>query len=269
VNTHLLVSDADHFRVDYEINPYMSTADQPDHDAAVAEHDAIVAAHRGAGRTVERLPSAVDCPDMVFTANAALVSGRVAVLGNLPGPRRPETPHHRAWLRDHGYTVLDAPHRFSGQGDALPCGDLLLTGHGQRTDRRMLGFLAEHLGYEVVGLRTVGPQWYDLDLALAVIDNPRTLAWCPPAFDGPSRDRIRGLGLELIEVSEEEAGRFALNLVSDGRTVTMGDGAPRFAALLRDRGLDVVELATAQLAKGGGGVRCTALSLNPAPGRAA
>jgi N-dimethylarginine dimethylaminohydrolase len=125
VNTHLLVSDADHFRVDYEINPYMSTDDQPDHTAAVAEHDAIVAAHRGAGRTVERLASAPECPDMVFTANAALVSGRVAVLGNLPEPRRPETPHHRAWLHERGYDVLEAPYRFSGQGDALPCGELL------------------------------------------------------------------------------------------------------------------------------------------------
>jgi N-dimethylarginine dimethylaminohydrolase len=268
VNTHLLVSDADHFRVDYEINPYMSTDDQPDRSAAVAEHDAIVAAHRGAGRTVERLPSAPDCPDMVFTANAALVSGRVAVLGNLPEPRRPETPHHRAWLHERGYDVLQAPYRFSGQGDALPCGELLLAGHGQRTDHRMLGFLAEHLGYDVVGLRTVGPQWYDLDLALAVIDNPHTLAWCPPAFDGPSQERIRGLGLELIEVPVDEALRFALNLVSDGATVTMTDRAPAFAARLRARGLDVVELATAQLAKGGGGVRCTALSLNPAPGGA-
>ena len=49
----------------------------------------------------------------------------------------------------------------------------------------------------------------------------------------------------------------------------MTDRAPRLAAQLRARGLRVVELATGQLAKGGGGVRCTALSLNAAPPRAA
>lgn len=269
LNSHLVVSDADHFRVDYEINPYMDAHEQPDRDAAVAEHARIVEAHRAAGRTVEYLPSAPQCPDMVFTANAALVSGPTAVLGDPPTERRPEIAHHRAWLQRRGLEVVDAPYAFSGQGDALPCGELLLAGHGQRTDVRMHRFLGERLGYEVVGLRTAGPEWYDLDLAVAVIDNPHTLAWCPAAFDGPSRRRIRGLGLDLIEVSVGEAQRFALNLISDGDTVTMTDRAPRLAAQLRERGLRVVELATRELAKGGGGVRCTALTLNPAPGAAA
>ncbi|WP_300014093.1 arginine deiminase-related protein [Pseudonocardia sp.] len=263
MNTRLLVSDADNFRVDHEINPYMSVHDQPDRDAVIGEHAAIVDAHRDAGRRVERLSSAAECPDMVFTANAALVSGDTAVLGRLPPARRDETPHHRRWLRHHGFEVHEAPHDFSGQGDALPCGNLLLAGHGQRTDRRMHGFLAERLGYRVVSLRTVGPRWYDLDLAVAVIDE-QTLAWFPAAFDGPSRDRIRGLGLDLIEVTPAEAGRFALNLISDGSTVTMTDRAPGLAEQLRDRGLAVVPLSTRELAKGGGGVRCTALTLYPA-----
>ena len=266
MNTHLLMSDAAHFRVDYEINPYMSTADQPDRGAAIAEHNAIVAAHRTAGRRIEHLPSDEACPDMVFTANAALVSGNVAVLGNLPPARRNETRHHRAWLRDRGLTVVEAPFAFSGQGDALVCGELLLAAHGQRTDVRMHDVLAETFGYQVVSLRTTGPQWYDLDLAIAVIDDD-VLAWCPTAFDEPSRCRVRELGLELIEVGDDEAGRFALNLISDGTTVTMTDAAPHLAQGLRDRGLEIIELSTAQLAKGGGGVRCTALSLNPAPAR--
>jgi N-dimethylarginine dimethylaminohydrolase len=269
MNTHLLVSDAAHFRVDYEINPYMSTDRQPDRAVAIAEHDAIIAAHRRAGRVIEYLPSAAECPDMVFTANAALVSGNSAVLGNLPTARRAETPHYRAWLQRHGLTVLDAPYAFSGQGDALPCGGLLLAAHGQRTDRRMHDVLADQLDYQVVSLQTVSPQWYDLDLALAVIDHPDTLAWCPQAFDEPSRRRIRRLGLDLIEVSPNEAARFGLNLISDGATVTMNDRAPRLAAELRARDLQVIELATAQLAKGGGGVRCTALTLYPAPVAAA
>lgn len=264
LNGHLLVSDADHFRVDFEINPYMSTHDQPDRLAARAEHAGIVRAHRTAGRRGEWLPSAPDCPDMVFTANAGLVCGGQVVLARLPGPRRPETPHHRAWFESRGYTVVDAPYDFSGQGDALPCGPLLLAGSGHRTDARMHPFLADRLGYQVVSLRTVGPLWYDLDLALGVVA-PDLLLWCPEAFEPGSRARIRALGPELVEVAECDARRFALNLVSDGRTVTMTDRAPRVAAELRDRGLTVLELPTTQLAKGGGGVRCTALTLHPAP----
>ncbi|MER6447532.1 amidinotransferase [Streptomyces venezuelae] len=267
MNSELLVSDAIHFRVDYEINPYMDTGVQPDTAAALAEHQAIVAAHLAAGRKVEYVPSAPECPDMVFTANAAVVRGHRAVLGRPPAQRAAEIPYFREWLSGRGYEVVEAPYAFSGQGDALACGELLLTGHGQRTDERMLGVLARELDYEVVPLRTVSSRWYDLDLAVGVI-GPDTLAYCPQALDAAGQRTLRGLGVDLIEVSVEEAARFALNLVSDGTTVTMAQDAPRLAAALRDRGLRVVTLDTTQLAKGGGGIRCTALTLdNPPAGR--
>ena len=261
MNTKLLVSDTCHYRIDYEINPYMSIGLQPDPRRAATEHNSIIAAHRAAGRAVEYLPSAPECPDMVFTANTAVVAGDRAVLGHPPGPRLPEIPYVRTWLRQCGYDVLDAPYPFSGQGDALRCGTVMLAASGQRTDRRMHPVLADHLGLEVVALHTSGPLWYDLDLAVAVVDNPHTLAYCPEALDRPSVHALHELGLDLIEVTVEEAARFALNLISDGTTVTMTSGAPRLAAELRERGLHVVELDTTELRKGGGGVRCTALTL--------
>ncbi|MET8849753.1 arginine deiminase-related protein [Amycolatopsis sp. NPDC004625] len=255
------MSDARYFRVDYVINPYMDTAVQPDPAAAAAEHDALVAAHLAAGRKVELLASAPECPDMVYTANAAVVRGRRAVLANLPPERRAETPYHHEWFADNGFEVIESPYPFSGQGDALACGDLLLAGYGQRTDPRAHDVVAEFLGYGIVPLRTTGPRWYDLDLVVAVL-GPALLAYYPDALDAPSRARLRGLGLELIEVGEREATAFALNLVSDGTTVTMTAGAPELAGRLRERGLTVVELDTTQLRKGGGGVRCTALTLD-------
>jgi N-dimethylarginine dimethylaminohydrolase len=268
LNTHLLVSDARHFRIDYVINPYMDPADQPDPSAVAAEHEALVDAHVRAGRAVERMPTVAENPDMVYTANGAVVVDGVAVLGDPPAPRRGEIPHHRRALGELGLTVLEAPFPFSGQGDVLACGDLLLTAHGRRTDPRMLPFLAENLGRTVVPLRTAGPEWYDLDLAVGVLD-AATVAWFPDALDAASRRRLACLaaleGIDLLEVSRPEAEAFALNLVSDGRTVTMTTGAPRLAAELRDRGLAVDEIDTAQLRKGGGGVRCTALTLDGVP----
>ncbi|EQD83543.1 hypothetical protein N599_24665, partial [Saccharopolyspora erythraea D] len=94
MNTRLLVSDAEHFRIDYEINPYMTTDNQPDTALAVAEHKAILEAHLNAGRFLEHVPSEPECPDMVYVANSALVCGGRAVLGSLPAARRPETRHH-------------------------------------------------------------------------------------------------------------------------------------------------------------------------------
>lgn len=264
MNTELLVCDTTYFRVEYEINPYMDSRVQPDPIAAAAEHGAIVSAHLAAGRRVRRLPSVRECPDMVYTANAAIVCGGRAVLGDPPPQRKAEIPYFYDWLCRYGLEVLEAPYPFSGQGDALPCGELLLTGYGQRTDRRMCAVLAEHLGYaydHVVALHTTSSRWFDLDLAVAVIA-PHTLAYYPGAFDQCSRRRLHSLGLDLIQVSAAEAARFALNLISDFTTVTMTSGAPRLAAELRGRGLKVAELATVELAKGGGGIRCTALTLD-------
>jgi N-dimethylarginine dimethylaminohydrolase len=261
MNTNLLVSDTWHYRIDYEINPYMSVGVQPDPRRAATEHHGIVGAHRRAGRAVEYIASAPECPDMVFTANTAVVVGDRAVLGRPPDPRLPEIPYVRSWLQLRGYEVLDAPYAFSGQGDALRCGSMLLAASGQRTDRRMHAVLADHLGLEIVPLCTSGPLWYDLDLAVAVIDGPRTIAYCPEALDETSVYELHGLGLDLIKVTVDEAAMFALNLISDGTTVTMTAGAPMLAAELRERGLRVVELDTTELRKGGGGVRCTALTL--------
>ena len=121
MNTELLLSDAAHFRVEYEINPYMDTGLQPDRHAAIAEHEAIVRAHEAAGRRVRRIAAAWECPDMVYTANAAIVRGSRAVLGDPPPERKAEIPYFRDWLEDDGREVLDAPYPFSGQGDAGAC----------------------------------------------------------------------------------------------------------------------------------------------------
>ncbi len=262
MNKTLLVSDADNFSVEFEINPYMHKVDQPDWDLAVVEHEAIVAAHVDAGRSTEYVPTVSGCPDMIYTANAALVRGGQAMMAQLPPERDPELPHFRRWFLERGYDVIDAPYRFSGQGDALAFGSRLFAGSGWRTDKAMHPVIADTLGYDVIPVHTISNRWYDIDLAIAVI-TPETLAWCPEAFDVRSRRTIRDLpGVELIEVGVDEAELFALNLVSDTVTVTMTTGAPRFAQTLRDRCYRVVELTTEQLKKGGGGVRCTALSLD-------
>lgn len=92
MNTELLVSDTRHYRIDYAINPYMCTSVQPDPASAAAEHAAIVAAHRAAGRIVHFIPAAPECPDMVYTAIAALVRGDRAVLGSHPVPGSGRSP---------------------------------------------------------------------------------------------------------------------------------------------------------------------------------
>jgi len=114
INRELPMSDCEHFRVGYEINPYMDTGDQPDVRVAIAEHDAIVRAHQAAGRRVLGVSFAWECPDMVYTANAAVIRGGRAVLGSPPSERKVEISYFRDWLEKYGLEVLDAPYSFSG-----------------------------------------------------------------------------------------------------------------------------------------------------------
>lgn len=262
MNKHLLVTDANNFRVDFEINPYMHEVDQPDHELAMAQHEAIMQAHRDAGRTLEYLPTVTNCPDMIYVANSGLTRGNKVVLSHLPKERQPETPHYRQWYKQHGYEVIEPPALFSGQGDALPCGDYLLMGTGWRTSPEMHPFIAKALGYNVVSLQTTGPEYYDIDLAVAVL-RPDLIAFCPEALEPASAERLANLpGVNHILISLEETKKFAANLVSDGAIVTMTNDAPQLAAAIQSHGLKTIELATDQLAKGGGAIRCTSLALD-------
>lgn len=262
MNKHLLVSDANNFKIAYEINPYMHQSDQPDLQKVVQQHQAILQAHRDAGRTLEYLPSAPECPDMVYTANSSLTRGNKVVLSKFPPERQPETPHYRKWFNDHGWEVIEPPYLFSGQGDALPLGNRVLMGAGWRTDPRMHTFIAEQLGYEVISVQTLSDRWYDLDLAVSILRED-LIAFCPEAFDEQSIQKLKAIpGVNYIIVSLDEAQKFGCNLVSDGTTVVMGNDAPELAAAIEAHGLKTIRCATDQLAKGGGAIRCTSLALD-------
>ena len=59
----------DHFRIDYSINPYMDTHDQPDPARARTQWDTLVATLESLGATVEVLAQPADAPDMVYAMN--------------------------------------------------------------------------------------------------------------------------------------------------------------------------------------------------------
>jgi N-dimethylarginine dimethylaminohydrolase len=218
-----------------------------------------------------------------------LVRGEKAVLSTLPNARKNEEPYAEKILKDLGKTVYKVPNdiHFSGQGDALPCGNYLFAGTGYRTQKEAHEFVAQTLGYEVISLQTVPKKswygkpvinkdsgwpdsfFYDIDLALSVLRFPDQnkkglIAWCPEAFLPSSRKILRDFeGVEKIEVEFADAKNgFACNLVSTSETVIMSALAPKFKAKLESLGFKVITPEITELAKGGGYIRCTTLTLN-------
>ncbi len=276
------MSGAQFFDDGFAINPYMDAGVDVDVDTAQAEHQAIKHALEEAGVEVIQVPPPEGCQDGVYTANWGLCRGDTVVLSNLPNKRQAEQPYAEKVLRELGKQIIKVPNglRFSGQGDALPCGNLLFAGSVYRTDAEVHKFLADNLGFEVISLQTVpmldtqgqpvinkvtgwpDSFFYDIDLALSVI-TPNLIAWCPEAFTDESRDKIKSLKIDKIEVLLEEATRgFACNLVSTGTTVVMSAHAPILQASLEGHGFKTLTPEVTELGKGGGYIRCTTLALD-------
>lgn len=288
INKTVLMSDARNFSAEQAINPYYFDS-HTDTELAQSEHDAIREALVSAGVEVITTNSPKDSQDGVYTANWALVRGSKAVLASLPNVRKTEEAFAKKTLERLGKKVIKLPKglKFSGQGDALACGNYLFCGSGYRSDAEAQEIAAKELGYDRVQLRTV-PQldsdgvpvinpvsgwadsfFYDIDLALSIIQHPSEgkpglIAYCPVAFTDESKARIASLSnIDTIEVSLEEAEKaFACNLVSTGETVIMGDGAPKLKAELEARGIKVLTPHIQELSKGGGYIRCTTLTLD-------
>ena len=272
------MSGADYLSVE-ELNPYSHRNIQPDINKAKQEHLEIRNALEQAGIDVVKVDPPIDCQDGIYTANWGLCWRGKIMLSSLPNKRQNEEPYARDVLESLGCELLTPPFKFSGQGDALPCGDYLFVGSNYRTDPRMREYLSQVFDCKVVGLQTI-PQldknnqpvinqvtgwpdsyFYDLDLALAVI-TPDLIAWCPEAFNEESRQKITALPIQKISVSMDEAETgFACNLVSTGETVIMSNRAPTLRQALEDYGLKTIAPSITELSKGGGYIRCCSLSL--------
>jgi N-dimethylarginine dimethylaminohydrolase len=202
-------------------------------------------------------------------------------MSSLPTLRQPEEPYADQALKNLGFETRQASVLFSGQGDALIIGgNRVLIGNGYRTNPKVADEIREWLGLEPIVVRAkpqrrwygapvlnkVTGLWdsyfYDLDIAVGVI-RPDMIAVCWDGLTGGGKKAIRELkDVEIIPVDYHEAkDALACNLVSTGSEVIMVDNAPLLSAELEKRGLKVIKLPNHELRKGGGGFRCSSLSL--------
>jgi N-dimethylarginine dimethylaminohydrolase len=293
INKTVLMSGADYFTDDFAINALMDETVPVDVEAAKKEHALIRQSLEAIGVKVIQIAAPASCQDGVYTANWALVKGGKAVMSRLPNKRQAEEPYALDALQQQGIDVHVLPDnvtRFSGQGDALPCGDIVFTQSPYRTTTDAHPYIKDWLNFsEVIALETkparrwrgFGPAitnkitgWpdsptYDIDLAIAVLKFPEgdqkgLIAWCPDVFKPSSRKILKNYDkVDKIEVSKTEAlEAFALNLVSTGEAVVMNAGAPKFKAAMEAHSLKVTTLELPELRKGGGSIRCSTLTLD-------
>ena len=253
-----------HFSVAYEINPWMSTGVEVDRDRAQHQWEALASALEQAGATVEVQPPHPAVPDLVFTANAGIVSGRTFVPAHFRHPeRQPETDLAIAWFEGAGYEVLrlspDVDHE--GAGDALPFGGVLVSAYRFRSDAAAHAQMSKLLNVAVRSVELVDPRYYHLDITFCPLDSTRAIVW-PGAWDSYGCTVMEALVPEALVLEAEEAAAFVANSVVVGRTVLMPSCPPRVGRQLEAWGFTPVEVNVSEFLKAGGGCRCLTLALD-------
>lgn len=258
----ILLCKPDYFSIDYEINPWMKTSDAVNPDRAMEQWRGLKHTYESLGYDIQEITPIEGLPDMVFTANGALViDGKVALPTFRYAERQPETEYFNQWFQQHGYDQLLIPqHAFEGEGDALVCNGYILGGYGFRSSRESHAELEAFFDHEVLSLELVDDRFYHIDTCLTILDS-QTIAFFPPAFSEASQKLIREKIPNTIEADEASAVAFGLNAMSDGRNVVMSDQATGLIERVKAAGYIVHPIAIDEFRKSGGGIKCLTLAL--------
>lgn len=241
---------------------HIERSDEVDAELALAQWCGYVQALRDAGYEIHEVEPVPDCPDGVFIEDAMVVADRLAVITRIGAPSRvPEHPTARAAAEARGLRVVelvDAP--VDGEivldgGDLLKVGRTVYVGVGGRTTEAGAAALRYHLA--TVGRTVVSvPIAKTLHLKSQVTALPDgTVIGYEPLVDDP------GFWPGFL-AAPEAAGAHVV--VTGDNAVLMSADAPRTAALLRDRGLDVVTVPISEFEKLEGCVTCLSVRLHDA-----
>jgi lysine-ketoglutarate reductase/saccharopine dehydrogenase-like protein (TIGR00300 family) len=260
-----LMCAPDHYDVDYVINPWMEgNIHKSSRDRAADQWHklySVIKEHT----TVDLVKPEIGVPDMVFTANAGLVLGNIAVLSRFfHKERQGEEPFFKRWFEDNGFTVYELPKDlpFEGAGDALfdREGRWLWAGYGFRSELDSHPYLAKWLDVEVLSLRLMDERFYHLDTCFCPLQNGYLLYY-PPAFDAYSNRLIemRVPAEKRIAIAEADAVNFACNSVNIGDIVVMNKASDALKQRLAEAGFRVIETPLTEFLKAGGAAKCLTL----------
>jgi N-dimethylarginine dimethylaminohydrolase len=269
-----------HFAVTYSINPWMDPkawADGGDalHATAARQWAALHRALLANGAAIETVAPAPDLPDLVFTANAAVVLDGKALLARFRhAERRGEEPLFEAGFRALERRGLIADVATMPEGVALEgAGDciwdtrrrLFWMGCGFRSDPAAAAVVERVFGVRCVPLKLADPSFYHLDTALCALPCGGVI-YHPGAF---TPDALAALHAEVapadrIALEAADATRFAANAVCFGRVVVLSSASLSLRRALKSRGYTVVATPLTAFQKSGGSACCLTLRLDHA-----
>jgi len=272
-----LMCPPEHFAVSYAINPWMDpqswARDARAHAAAAREWDALHHTLIALGGAIEHVAPAPGLPDLVFTANAAVVLDRKVLLARFRHPeRRREEPHFETAFRSlQARGLVDVVRTLpeslvlEGAGDCVwdATRELFWMGYGPRSDAAARRPVEDMFGREVLALELADERFYHMDTALSALPGGEVM-YLPDAFTATGRALIhdRVAPHARIEIAIEDGCRLAANAVCLGRTLIMSDCSAPLRAELEERGYQVVTTPLPSFLRSGGSAFCLTLRLD-------
>jgi arginine dihydrolase len=278
-NPRLVMCRPDYFEVSYAINPWMNPESwDVEGDVLVrrSQHEwrGLVEVFSDLGAEVELQSPVPGAPDLVFTANSAVVLDGKALLARFLDPeRRVEEPFNEAFFRGlvrkgllREIRALPRGMYQEGAGDCSwdSSRGLFWAGHGQRSRFEAVALIAEYFGRRVVPLELVDPKFYHVDTCLSVLSSGH-IVYYPPAFSPDSRRRLEreaGGAHWLIAADPEDADSLAVNLVNIGDAVVMAACGARLEADINRVGFKVIRAPLTAFGMSGGASFCLTLRLD-------
>jgi N-dimethylarginine dimethylaminohydrolase len=267
-----------HFAVTYSINPWMNPQAWTNGGATLAAKAAhqwveLHGALDEVGATIETLDPIPGLPDIVFTANAAVLLDRKAVLSRFRhDERRREEPIFAASfesLSQRGLIdeifLLPAGMVLEGAGDCIwdSRRKLFWLGCGFRSEATTARFIERKLAVPCLALPLAHASFYHLDTALCVLPCGAVIYY-PAAFTADALATIHThvLPEHRIVLDEADAERFAANAVCVDRKIVLSSCSDSLRSRLQELGYAVIETPLDAFMHGGGSACCLTLRLD-------
>jgi N-dimethylarginine dimethylaminohydrolase len=275
---HILMCAPDHFTVSYAINPWMDPVQWAAQagtliDEARREWRGLHRRLKKLGATIELIPPVDELPDLVFTANAAVVMDGIALVARFRHAERQGEEAHfergfrEIWARGAIAAVRTMPEGvlLEGAGDCVwdTARQIFWMGYGPRSQYEAAAIVQETFGLETLALELVNPRFYHMDTAISPL--PRgELMYVPSAFseDGLRQIHERVAPEQRIALGPEDAAVFAANSVHLGDDIVMSSCSAALRQRLQDAGYRVHPTALGAFHRSGGSAFCLTLRLD-------
>ena len=275
---HFLMCRPEHFAVTYTINPWMDPASWARRERSLAatsqrQWGGLLEAMLDVEAKIHLVPPVAGLPDLVFTANAAVVLDGKALLARFRhAQRQGEEPHFAAAFRRlQGRGLIDtvrtmpADVALEGAGDCVfdHTRNMFWMGYGPRSDAAARDVVSDEFGIEVAALELADPRFYHMDTALCPLTNGEVI-YVPSAFTPAGRAVIaeRIAADQRIELSADDARKLAANAVCIGTDVILSACSERLRATLAERGYHVIATPLGSFLRSGGSAFCLTLRLD-------